>query len=117
MKSIAVWHPSNDSEVVGQWANGISLYFEVLLACLRVADQESVYKSKKLHDTFILSKILVPFQEKHVVIPVTSSQSNFTGALFAGNHVYIRNKLVDFNIGPVNPVGAWNTKLETAGTI
>ena len=59
MQCVTIWHPSDQSCVLTEWDHRIPSNGEILLACLGINRKQSVHKAEQLHDTLVLSDVLV----------------------------------------------------------
>mmetsp|Transcript_8004 Transcript_8004/g.14474 ORF Transcript_8004/g.14474 Transcript_8004/m.14474 type:complete len:200 (-) Transcript_8004:1684-2283(-) len=83
-----------------------------MLVCSSVSGKKCVNQAEKLHHTFVLSQVLVPFQEKDIVFAVISSHCYLAWPLFTCDHLHIGDKSLNLNVTAINSIRSWNSQLQ-----
>ena len=72
VQRVRVLHPSDQPRVLTERNDGVPSDLQVFLVGLRVDRQERIDQSKQLHDTLILTNVLMTLQKKDVLSSITA---------------------------------------------
>lgn len=107
MQGVGVVQPANQSRVRCQRDDGVRLDHKMALERLGIFAEQSIHKPEELHDTLVLSQILVTFKKESVVLAVTTCDFQLPRSLLGRQHVERLCKLDDPDDGLSDVIRAW----------